>query len=445
MKNKIGIISLGCPKNRVDSEVILGQLQKEKYTISDDTSQCDIFIINTCGFIESAKQESIDTILEIAELKKTAKLKYLIVAGCLAQRYGEELFNSLPEADGIIGTDVFPEIVAIIEEIKKGKRVICTERGEPIKCAYPRVLTTPKHYAYLKIAEGCNNCCSYCIIPKIRGTYKSKPFEAVIEEAKTLAQRGIKELILVAQDTTLYGKDLYGKLRLPELLRELSKIPGIQWIRLMYMYPNSFTDELIECFASLPKLVKYVDIPLQHASNRVLKEMNRNDTKEDVGNLLKKLRAKVPGIVIRTTFIVGFPGETEQDFQELCDFVEEQKFENAGVFQYSKEEGTFAGGRKDQIAKKIKEKHYNTLMSLQAKISETNNQKLEGKIFDVIIEGYSEEDKNLAYGRFYGQAPEIDGNIFIENVKNIPVGEFVRVKITQGFAYEIVGELEEVL
>ncbi len=444
MKDIIGIISLGCPKNRVDSEVILGQLQSKNYRISDDVSQCDIIIINTCGFIESAKQESIDTILEIAELKKTAKLKYLLVAGCLAQRYGEELFSSLPEVDGIIGTDVFPEIVGLIEEIKKGKRVMRRERGEPIKCAYPRVLTTPKHYAYLKIAEGCNNYCSYCIIPKIRGTYKSKPFEAVIEEAKTLAQSGVKELILVAQDTTLYGKDLYGKLRLPELLRELSKISGIQWIRLMYMYPNSFTDELIECFASLPKLVKYVDIPLQHASDRVLKEMNRNDTKKQITNLLKKLRSKIPDIVIRTTFIVGFPGETDADFQELCDFVKEQKFENAGVFQYSKEEGTFAGARKDQIAKRVKEKRYNALMSLQAKISEMRHKELEDKTLDVVIEGYSENDKTLAFGRSYREAPEIDGNIFIENVKNIPVGEIVRVKITQGFAYEIVGELEEV-
>ncbi|MCQ2362130.1 MAG: 30S ribosomal protein S12 methylthiotransferase RimO [Acidaminococcaceae bacterium] len=444
MKNVVGIISLGCPKNRVDSEVILGQLKNENYTVSDDTALCDIIIINTCGFIESAKQESIDTILEIAELKKTAKLKYLIVTGCLAQRYGEELFTSLPEVDGIIGTDVFPEIVSLIKEIKKGKRVIRIERGECIKCAFPRVLTTPKHYAYLKIAEGCNNCCSYCVIPKIRGAYKSKPFDVIIEEAKSLAKNGIKELILVAQDTTLYGKDLYGELRLPELLRELSKISEIQWIRLMYMYPNSFTDELIECFVSLPKLVKYVDIPLQHASDRVLKEMNRNDTKAEIESLLKKLRMKVPGIVIRTTFIVGFPGETDVDFQELCDFVQEYKFENAGVFQYSKEDGTFAGARKDQVGKKVKEKRYNALMALQAKISETNNQMLEGKIFDVIFEGYSEDDKTLAYGRFYGQAPEIDGNIFIENVKNIPVGEIVKVKIIQGFTYEIVGELEEV-
>ena len=444
MKNRVGLISLGCPKNRIDSEVMLGLLKQEGYAITDDTSACEIIIINTCGFIESAKQESIDTILEIAELKKSAKLKYLIVAGCLAQRYGEELLKDLPEIDGIIGTDSFPKIISFLKNIQNGKKVVSINRGEPLKCLLPRVRTTAKHYAYLKIAEGCNNCCSYCIIPKIRGQYKSKPLEVIIEEAKALAKDGVKELILVAQDTTLYGKDLYGELLLPKLLRELSKIKGIQWLRLMYMYPNSFTDELIECFVSLPKLLKYVDIPLQHASDKVLKEMNRNDSKKQITVLLKKLRSKIPDIVIRTTFIVGFPGETEQDFQELYNFVEEQKFENAGVFQYSKEEGTFAVERKDQITKKIKEKRYDKLMTLQAKISELRHKELEGKTLDVVIEGYSENDKTLAFGRSYREAPEIDGNVFIENVKNIPVGEIVKVKIIQGFTYEIVGELEEV-
>lgn len=444
MKNRVGLISLGCPKNRIDSEVMLGLLKQEGYAITDDTSACEIIIINTCGFIESAKQESIDTILEIAELKKSAKLKYLIVAGCLAQRYGEELLKDLPEIDGIIGTDSFPKIIPFLKNIQNGKKVVSINRGEPLKCLLPRVRTTAKHYAYLKIAEGCNNCCSYCIIPKIRGQYKSKPLEVIIEEAKALAKDGVKELILVAQDTTLYGKDLYGELLLPKLLRELSKIKGIQWLRLMYMYPNSFTDELIECFVSLPKLLKYVDIPLQHASDKVLKEMNRNDSQKQITALLKNLRSKIPDIVIRTTFIVGFPGETEQDFQELYNFVEEQKFENAGVFQYSKEEGTFAGERKDQITKKIKEKRYDKLMTLQAKISELRHKELEGKTLDVVIEGYSENDKTLAFGRSYREAPEIDGNVFIENVKNIPVGEIVKVKIIQGFTYEIVGELEEV-
>ena len=435
---------MGCPKNRIDSEVMLGLLKQDGYAITDDTSACEIIIINTCGFIESAKQESIDTILEIAELKKSAKLKYLIVAGCLAQRYGKELLKDLPEIDGIIGTDSFLKIISFLKNIQNGKKVVSINRGETLKCLLPRVRTTAKHYAYLKIAEGCNNCCSYCIIPKIRGQYKSKPLEVIIEEAKSLAKDGVKELILVAQDTTLYGKDLYGELLLPKLLRELSKIKGIQWLRLMYMYPNSFTDELIECFVSLPKLLKYVDIPLQHASDKVLKEMNRNDSQKQITALLKKLRSKIPDIVIRTTFIVGFPGETEQDFQELYNFVEEQKFENAGVFQYSKEEGTFAGERKDQITKKIKEKRYDKLMTLQAKISELRHKELEGKTLDVVIEGYSENDKTLAFGRSYREAPEIDGNVFIENVKNIPVGEIVKVKIIQGFTYEIVGELEEV-
>lgn len=438
---KLGVISLGCPKNLVDSEVILGLLQTNKYEITNDLLKAEIVIVNTCGFIESAKQESIDTILEIAQYKKTGALKYLIVSGCLAQRYSEELLESLPEVDGIIGTDCLTDMANFLNRIRAGERFIELKKTDAYDRVFPRILTTPKHYAYLKIAEGCNNCCSYCVIPKIRGPYVSKPFEVILEEAKELATKGIKELILVAQDTTLYGFDLYHKLRLPELLRELHKIEGIQWIRLMYMYPNSFTDELIECFATLPKLTKYVDIPLQHASDRLLQEMNRHDTQAEVSALIKKLRAKVPGIVIRTTFIVGFPGETETDFQELCKFVEEHKFENAGVFKYSQEEGTVAGERPDQIPEDVKEKRYDQLMALQAKISEQLHKATQGKVYDVIVEGYDPDEENLAYGRSYREAPDIDGSIFIENAKGLVIGEMVKVKISQGFTYEAVGEL----
>ncbi|MBQ0108207.1 MAG: 30S ribosomal protein S12 methylthiotransferase RimO [Phascolarctobacterium sp.] len=367
---RLGVISLGCPKNLVDSEVILGLLKENRYEITNDPAQAEIVIVNTCGFIESAKQESIDNILEIAQYKNNGSLKYLIVSGCLAQRYSEELLESLPEVDGIIGTDCLTDIAKFLERVIAGERFIELKKTDVYDRVFPRVLTTPKHYAYLKIAEGCNNRCSYCVIPKIRGPYVSKPFEVIIDEAKELAKTGIKELILVAQDTTLYGFDLYGKLRLPELLRKLHKIEGIKWLRLMYMYPNSFTDELIDCYVNSPKLVKYVDIPLQHASDRLLKEMQRNDSKAEVSTLIHKLRDKVPGIVIRTTFIVGFPGETDADFQELCEFVKEHKFENAGVFKYSQEEGTVAGERTDQIPEEVKEQRYDELMAIQAKISE---------------------------------------------------------------------------
>ena len=440
---RLGVISLGCPKNLVDSEVILGLLKENQYEITNDLTQAEIVIVNTCGFIESAKQESIDNILEIAQYKKNGSLKYLIVSGCLAQRYSEELLESLPEVDGIIGTDCLTDIAKFLKRIIAGERFIELKKTDVYDRVFPRVLTTPKHYAYLKIAEGCNNRCSYCVIPKIRGPYVSKPFEVIIDEAKELAKTGIKELILVAQDTTLYGFDLYGKLRLPELLRELHKIDGIKWLRLMYMYPNSFTDELIDCYVNLPKLVKYVDIPLQHASDRLLKEMQRNDSKAEVSALIHKLRDKVPGIVIRTTFIVGFPGETDADFQELCAFVKEHKFENAGVFKYSQEEGTVAGERTDQIPEEVKEQRYDELMAIQAKISEQLHKATQGKVYDVVVEGYDPDEQNLAYGRSYREAPDIDGSVFIENAKDIAIGEMVKVKISQGFTYEAVGELTE--
>lgn len=440
---RLGVISLGCPKNLVDSEVILGLLKENQYEITNDLAQAEIVIVNTCGFIESAKQESIDNILEIAQYKKDGSLKYLIVSGCLAQRYSEELLESLPEVDGIIGTDCLTDIAKFLKRIIAGERFIELKKTDVYNRVFPRVLTTPKHYAYLKIAEGCNNRCSYCVIPKIRGPYVSKPFEIIIDEAKELAKTGIKELILVAQDTTLYGFDLYGKLRLPELLRELHKIEGIKWLRLMYMYPNSFTDELIDCYVNLPKLVKYVDIPLQHASDRLLKEMQRNDSKAEVSALIHKLRDKVPGIVIRTTFIVGFPGETDADFQELCEFVKKHKFENAGVFKYSQEEGTVAGERADQIPEEVKEQRYDELMAIQAKISEQLHKATQGKVYDVVVEGYDPEEQDLAYGRSYREAPDIDGSIFIENAKGLVIGEMVKVKISQGFTYEAVGELAE--
>lgn len=444
---KIGVVSLGCPKNLVDSETMLGLIHEENYEITNDPSEAEIIIVNTCGFIESAKEESINTILQMAEYKKSGSCKYIIVTGCLSQRYAEELFSELPEVDAIAGVEVYDEIGSIIKRVMNGERFIMLERSKPDviytskETFLPRILTTPSYTAYLKIAEGCDNCCSYCAIPKIRGPYRSKPMEQVLKEAKALVDNGVKELIVVAQDTTRYGEDLPGgKLLLADLLKELNKIESLKWIRVMYCYPNNFTDELIETFASLDKVCKYVDLPLQHASNRLLASMNRYDTREEVETLLAKLRKRIPGIVIRTTFIVGFPGETDADFEELKEFVEQQRFENAGVFAYSQEEGTVAGAMPNQIPDEIKQERYHELMALQAQISEEIHKDTEGQTLEVLVEGIEEDGSGLHYGRSYREAPDIDGLIFIENPGDIKPGCFVKVNILQGFTYESVGE-----
>lgn len=444
---KIGVVSLGCPKNLVDSETMLGLIHEENYEITNDPSEAEIIIVNTCGFIESAKEESINTILQMAEYKKSGSCKYIIVTGCLSQRYAEELFNELPEADAIAGVEVYDEIGSIIKRVMNGERFIMLERSKPDviytskETFLPRILTTPSYTAYLKIAEGCDNCCSYCAIPKIRGPYRSKPMAQVLKEAKALADNGVKELIVVAQDTTRYGEDLPGdKLLLADLLKELNKIESLKWIRVMYCYPNNFTDELIETFASLDKVCKYVDLPLQHASNRLLASMNRYDTREEVETLLAKLRKRIPGIVIRTTFIVGFPGETDADFEKLKEFVEQQRFENAGVFAYSQEEGTVAGAMPNQIPDEIKQERYHELMALQAQISEEIHKDTEGQTLEVLVEGIEEDGSGLHYGRSYREAPDIDGLVFIENPGDIKPGCFVKVNILQGFTYESVGE-----
>lgn len=438
---KLGMVSLGCPKNLVDSEVMLGIIRDKDFTVTNDPAEADIIIVNTCGFIESAKEESINTILQMSEYKTQGNCRYLIVTGCLSQRYAADLAQNIPEVDAFVGTECFTDIAWVIEQVLNGKKVMHMEKNQTAELqAMPRMLTTPDYMAYLKIAEGCDNCCSYCIIPKLRGPYTSRPYDEVLAEAKELAAHGIREIIVVAQDTTRYGEDLYGKLMLPQLLKDLNDLDGIEWIRVMYCYPNNFTDELINAFATLPKVCKYVDLPLQHASNRLLSSMNRYDTKEEVEQLLNKLRSAVSGIVIRTTFIVGFPGETDDDFKELKDFVEKQRFENAGVFQYSQEEGTVAGSMPNQIPDEIKENRYHELMALQAEISEELHQEMEGKELTVVIEGFDEENPQLAIARSYREAPEIDGNIFVENAANLQVGQFVKVRVVQGFTYEMVAE-----
>ena len=418
---------------------MLGLIREKQLEITNDPAEADLIIVNTCGFIESAKEESINTVLQMAEYKQKGSCKYLVMTGCLGQRYADELFESMPEVDAIVGTDSFTDIGWVIDQVLAGKRLKHLQKLESKNVAIPpRMLTTPTYMAYLKIAEGCDNCCSYCIIPQLRGPYTSRPYDEVMAEAKALADSGIKELIVVAQDTTLYGKDTTGKLLLPQLLRDLNALVGIKWIRVMYLYPNNFTDELIEAFATLDKVCKYIDIPLQHASDRLLSSMNRYDTRAQVEELLAKLRTRIPGITIRTTFIVGFPGETDEDFAELLDFVEKQRFENAGVFQYSQEEGTVAGAMENQITPEIKENRYHELMALQAGISEDIHREREEAELEVLVEGFDED--NLAYGRSTHEAPDIDGTIFIENAEGLKVGDMVRVRILQGFTYEMVAE-----
>ena len=447
---KLGLISLGCPKNLVDSEVMLGIIEKYHIEITNDPEAAEIIIVNTCGFIESAKQESIDTILSMSAYKTEGCCRYLIVTGCLAQRYAQELFQDMPEVDAIVGTNVYKDIAQVIERVMQGQRVLHLSetdfekinleglQGNERNLPDPRKLTTPSYMAYLKIAEGCDNFCSFCAIPLIRGRYTSKPYEQVMAEARELVERGVKELIVIAQDTTRYGQDLYGKLRLAELLHDLNALPGLKWIRVLYSYPNTFTDELIEAYATLPKVCHYVDLPLQHASDRLLHAMRRRDKLSETEKLLKKLRERIHDIVIRTTFIVGFPGETEEDFAILKEFVTEQKFENAGVFQYSQEENTVAATLPEQIPEEIKQERYDELMAIQAGISEDVHRSMEDRELEVVVEGYESEEENLVAARSYREAPDIDGSIFVENAPGLNPGDFIRVRIEQGFAYEVV-------
>ena len=447
---KLGLISLGCPKNLVDSEVMLGIIEKYHIEITNDPEAAEIIIVNTCGFIESAKQESIDTILSMSAYKTEGCCRFLIVTGCLAQRYAQELFQDMPEVDAIVGTNVYKDIAQVIERVMQGQRVLHLSetdfekinleglQGNERNLPDPRKLTTPSYMAYLKIAEGCDNFCSFCAIPLIRGRYTSKPYEQIMAEARELVERGVKELIVIAQDTTRYGQDLYGKLRLAELLHDLNALPGLKWIRVLYSYPNTFTDELIEAYATLPKVCHYVDLPLQHASDRLLHAMRRRDKLSETKKLLKKLRERIPDIVIRTTFIVGFPGETEEDFAILKEFVTEQKFENAGVFQYSQEENTVAATLPEQIPEETKQERYDELMAIQAGVSEDVHRSMEDRELEVVVEGYESEEENLVAARSYREAPDIDGSIFVENAPGLNPGDFIRVRIEQGFAYEVV-------
>ena len=437
-KFKVGMVSLGCDKNRVDSELILGSINKF-YEITNNPKDAEIIIINTCGFIESAKQESIDTILEMAEYKKTHKCKMIIATGCLTQRYGDELLELIPEIDILMGVNDYMKLhKLIVDFIKTEQRVSSTTYKDEGVNEGERILTTNSHTAYLRIAEGCNNFCTYCIIPKIRGKFRSRSKESILSEANSLVNQGVKEIILIAQDLTNYGEDLYGKNQLHVLVNELSEIEGLEWIRLLYCYPEEITDELIEVIANNPKVMKYLDLPIQHISNNILKMMARKTNKETIIDKIDLLREKVPGITLRTSLIVGFPGETEEDFNELCSFLKDYKLDNVGVFTYSQEEGTAAAKLPNQIDEDVKIKRKETLMNIQRGIVRDLNKLKIGNIYDTIIDGSTGE---YYIGRNYEMAPEIDGLIYVTKKKTLKKGDIIKVKITNVMEYDLVGDV----
>lgn len=441
---KAGIISLGCAKNLVDTEVMLGLLQEGGIALTPNPGEADILVVNTCAFIESAKQESITTILNMAEYKKSGRCRSLIIAGCLGQRYAAQLLEELPEADAIVGTGAWHRIMEAVTETEKGRRVVLAGASEIIYSAKtPRILTTPLYTAYVKIAEGCDHRCAFCAIPLMRGRYRSRAMEDIREEVERLAAAGAKEINLIAQDTTNYGRDLYGEPSLARLLRLLSQVEGVRWLRILYAYPRFFTDDLIETIATEPKICKYIDLPLQHAHDAVLRSMRRADDRAMIEALLDEIRARIPGAVIRSTFIVGFPGETDAQYQTLRRFLEAQRFDQVGVFTYSQEEGTPAASMGGQVAEDVMQERYHDLMSLQSKISEETNRSLEGRVLEVLVEGRDETQANIAYGRSYREAPEVDGQIYIEGDADSRPGDMVKVRILQGFAYDIVGERVE--
>ncbi|MDK2585048.1 30S ribosomal protein S12 methylthiotransferase RimO [Romboutsia sedimentorum] len=441
---KIALESLGCSKNLVDAEIMMGILNKKGYKLVGEFSEADIIIVNTCGFIESAKQESIDTILELSEYKTNGNLKILIVTGCLAQRYAQELKTEIPEIDAIVGTGSYQNIDEIINGLKQEKQIVSLN---DIEFAYneelPRYISTPSHMAYLKIGEGCDNHCTYCIIPKLRGKYRSRKMEDVIKEAKDLATRGVKELVVIAQDTTKYGCDLYGKEMLPELLEELANIDGLKWIRIMYSYPESITEELVKVIKKYDNICNYFDMPVQHASNKILKLMNRKTTKEDILSKIEMIRTHIPDATVRTTIIVGFPGETEEDFKEIVDFAKIVKFDRLGAFAYSREEDTAADKLPNHLEEEVKAERRDALMLVQQGISQELNAKKVGNIYEVLIEEQIED--NVYIGRTQGDAEEIDSIVYVKSKNQLNAGDFVIVKINNALEYDLMGDVVDEL
>lgn len=438
---KAGFISLGCSKNLVDTEVMLGELAAHGIELTNNPAEADILIVNTCAFIKSAKEESITTILNMADYKETGRCRSLIVAGCLGQRYKQELLDELPEADAILGTGAWGRIMEAVEATLKGQRVVIAGEDDTLYDEKtPRITTTPEYTAYVKIAEGCDNNCAFCAIPQIRGHFRSRQIDDICREVERLTENGVREIVFIAQDSTLYGRDLYGKPSLAKLLREVVKVSKLKWVRTMYCYPKFFDDELIDVYASEPKVCKYVDLPLQHAHDSVLRSMHRPDTQAEMIALIKKLRERIPGVTIRSTFIVGFPGETDAQYQTLRRFLIEQRLDKVGVFTYSREEDTAAYNMSNQVPEDVMQERYHDLMSVQCKISEEINQSFEGKEIEVLVEGRDEEQPNIAVGRSYREAPEVDGQVYIENDTDSKPGDIIKVKVLQGFTYDIVGE-----
>lgn len=438
MAVKVGMVSLGCPKNQVDAEMLLAKLRERGYQIHTDSGTCDVVIVNTCGFIESAKQESIENILEFVTLKNEGRIKVICVTGCLAQRYQEEMAKEIPEADVILGIGSNDRICDAIDRALAGEKVRLFGPKEDLPLEGDRILSNLPFFAYLKIAEGCDNRCTYCAIPMIRGRYRSRELDPIVAQAAHLAAHGVTELILVAQDTTRYGMDLYGRPMLPELLRRLAKIKNLHWIRILYTYPDWITDELLEVMAEEEKIVKYLDIPLQHCDEKVLREMNRRGDQKSLTALVEKIRAKVPGIVLRTTLIAGFPGETEEQFESLCRFVQKMRFERLGCFAYSAEEGTPAGERTDQLDPQLRQRRADIIMELQMDVAQQLNQDLVGSDLEVVVEGYDRYASSY-FGRSAADAPDIDGKIFFSSKKKLAVGQYLTVHVEDVLDYDLIG------
>ncbi len=436
---KIGFISLGCSKNLVDTEVMLHKLHTAGYEITPNEEEAEIIIINTCGFIESAKREAIDNILDTADLKEWGKCRHIIATGCLAERYREQLLREMPELDAAIGVGSLDDIVLACEAVMRGEKFTSFKDKNTSALGGDRILTTEPHTAYLKIAEGCDNCCTYCAIPLIRGRLRSRPIEDIVAEAKDLESLGVKELNLIAQDTTRYGLDLYGEYKLAELVRALCRETDIPWIRLLYCYPDKITDELVTELRDNPRLLKYMDIPVQHISDSVLARMNRHGDRRTIIDAIERLRAEVPGIVLRTTAMVGFPGETEEDFTELCEFIKEMRFDRFGAFTYSAEEDTPAASFDGQIDEQVKQDRYDVLMQTQLTVAEEKSAERIGQRLTVLCDGF-DTVAEIYYGRSYADAPDVDGRVYFKSEKKIAPGEFVTVEVTEALDYDLVGE-----
>lgn len=441
---KILFVSLGCDKNLVDTENMLGILKNKGFEFTDDEWEADIIAINTCCFIDDAKQESINTILEMAEHKKDARCKVLVVAGCLAHRYQDEIIKEIPEVDAFVGTSSYDKIADMINSVleEKGISNFVEDANRMPMVEADRIVTTPGYYEYLKIAEGCDKHCTYCVIPKVRGSFRSFPIEYLVNQTKKLVEGGVKEIILVAQETTLYGVDLYGKKSLPKLLHNLGLIEGLEWIRILYCYPEEINDELIEAIKNEPKVCHYLDMPIQHASDNILKRMGRRTSKQELTDIVAKLRREIPDIALRTTLITGFPGETDVDHEEVMQFIDECEFDRLGVFTYSREEDTVAAQMPDQIDEEIKEKYRDELMQLQQEISADRSAAMIGRIVRVMIEGFIPED-NTYVGRSYKDAPNVDGLVFVECDRELMSGDFIDVKITGSTEYDLIGTIVE--